>query len=203
MHDLDARALDRPRRAVRSDRPAGVGTAARPEAVRTTGRGVSTGLDEPALPAVLRWCCPQVDRPVRRLDGCDSNPQAGNGLQAVKDFFTPAGPVDVEVHRVIADGDLVAVHSNYKTWNMAGVDIFRVNEGWKDRRALGMCCSKCLTQPPAGTTCSRSSARPRQASGWRSNRLRHPTYGPRGAAGQAPTAPLRTRDGGGGNRARQ
>jgi predicted SnoaL-like aldol condensation-catalyzing enzyme len=57
------------------------------------------------------------------------NPQAGSGLQAVKDFFAPVGPVDVEVHRVIAEGDLVAVHSHYKTWNMAGVDIFRVDDG--------------------------------------------------------------------------
>ena len=59
------------------------------------------------------------------------NPQAGNGLQAVKDFFAPVGPVDVEVHRVIAEGDFVAVHSNYKTWNMAGIDIFRLNDDGK------------------------------------------------------------------------
>jgi predicted SnoaL-like aldol condensation-catalyzing enzyme len=64
-------------------------------------------------------------------DYVQHNPQAGNGLQAVKDFFAPAGPVDVEVHRVIADGDLVAVHSNYETWNMAGVDIFRLNDDGK------------------------------------------------------------------------
>jgi predicted SnoaL-like aldol condensation-catalyzing enzyme len=32
------------------------------------------------------------------------NPLAGNGLQAVKDFFAPVGPVDVQVHRVIAEG---------------------------------------------------------------------------------------------------
>ena len=59
------------------------------------------------------------------------NPQAGNGLQAVKDFFAPVGPVDVEVHRVIAEGDFVVVHSNYKTWNMAGIDIFRLNDDGK------------------------------------------------------------------------
>jgi predicted SnoaL-like aldol condensation-catalyzing enzyme len=59
------------------------------------------------------------------------NPQAGNGLHAVKEFFAPVGPVDVEVHRVIAEGDLVAVHSNYKTWNMAGVDIFRLDDDGK------------------------------------------------------------------------
>jgi predicted SnoaL-like aldol condensation-catalyzing enzyme len=59
------------------------------------------------------------------------NPQAGDGLQAVKDFFAPLGPVDVEVHRVIAEGDLVAVHSHYKTFNMAGVDIYRFNDDGK------------------------------------------------------------------------
>jgi predicted SnoaL-like aldol condensation-catalyzing enzyme len=59
------------------------------------------------------------------------NPQAGNGLQAVKEFFAPVGPVDVEVHRVIAEDDFVAVHSHYRTWNMAGVDIFRFNDEGK------------------------------------------------------------------------
>jgi predicted SnoaL-like aldol condensation-catalyzing enzyme len=59
------------------------------------------------------------------------NPQAGNGLQAIKEFFAPVGPVDVEVHRVIAEGDLVAVHSHYKTWSMAGVDIFRLDDDGK------------------------------------------------------------------------
>jgi predicted SnoaL-like aldol condensation-catalyzing enzyme len=65
------------------------------------------------------------------VDYVQHNPQAGNGLQAVKDFFAPIGPVDVEVHRVVAEGDLVAVHSNYKTSNMAGVDIFRFNQDGK------------------------------------------------------------------------
>ena len=64
-------------------------------------------------------------------DYVQHNPQAGNGLQAVKDFFAPVGPVDVDVHRVIAEGDLVAVHANYKTFNMAGVDIFRLNDDGK------------------------------------------------------------------------
>jgi len=32
-------------------------------------------------------------------DCVQNNPQAGNGLQAVKDVFAPVGPVDVEVHR--------------------------------------------------------------------------------------------------------
>src|SRR5207302_739545 len=54
-------------------------------------------------------------------DCVQHNPQAGNGLQAVKDVFAPVGPVDVEVHRVIAEGDLVAVRVNFKTGNLAGV----------------------------------------------------------------------------------
>ena len=64
-------------------------------------------------------------------DYVQHNPQAGNGLQAVKDFFAPAGPVDVDVHRVLVDGDLVAVHAHYKPWNMAAVDIFRLNDDGK------------------------------------------------------------------------
>jgi predicted SnoaL-like aldol condensation-catalyzing enzyme len=59
------------------------------------------------------------------------NPLAGDGRQAVKDFFARFGPVDVDVYRVIADGDLVAVHSHYKTLNSAAVDIFRFNEEGK------------------------------------------------------------------------
>jgi len=64
-------------------------------------------------------------------DYVQHNPQADNGLQAVKDFFAPLGPADVEVHRLIAEGDLVAVHSNNKTFNTAGVDIFRLNDDGK------------------------------------------------------------------------
>ena len=32
---------------------------------------------------------------------------------------------------VIAEGDFVAVHADYKTWNMAAVDIFRLNDDGK------------------------------------------------------------------------
>jgi predicted SnoaL-like aldol condensation-catalyzing enzyme len=34
----------------------------------------------------------------------------------------------VEVGRVIAEGDFVAVHSHYKTWDQANVDIFHFND---------------------------------------------------------------------------
>ena len=59
------------------------------------------------------------------------NAQVNDGLAAVQAFFAAAGPVDVEVHRTIADGDLVAVHSHFKTWNTAVVDIFRLNDEGK------------------------------------------------------------------------
>jgi predicted SnoaL-like aldol condensation-catalyzing enzyme len=61
-------------------------------------------------------------------DYIQHNPQVADGRKAVKDFFASVGPVDVQVHRTIAEGDLVVVHSHYKTWNMAGVDIFRCND---------------------------------------------------------------------------
>jgi len=59
------------------------------------------------------------------------NPLVADGLQAVTAFFAQFGPVDVEVHRVIAEGDLVAVHAHYKTLNSAAVDIFRFNDDGK------------------------------------------------------------------------
>jgi predicted SnoaL-like aldol condensation-catalyzing enzyme len=64
-------------------------------------------------------------------DYVQHNPQADNGLRAVKEFFAPVGPVDVEVYRVIAEGDLVVAHSHYKTFNMAGADIWRFNDEGK------------------------------------------------------------------------
>ena len=64
-------------------------------------------------------------------DYVQHNPQAGNGLQAVKEFFAPVGPVDVDVYRMIGEGDLVAVHSHYKNWNVAAVDVFRLNDEGK------------------------------------------------------------------------
>jgi predicted SnoaL-like aldol condensation-catalyzing enzyme len=64
-------------------------------------------------------------------DYVQHNPQADNGLEAVKEFFRPVGPVDVDVYRVIAEGDLVAAHSHYKTFNMAGIDIWRFSDEGK------------------------------------------------------------------------
>jgi predicted SnoaL-like aldol condensation-catalyzing enzyme len=64
-------------------------------------------------------------------DYVQHNPQGRDGLSATKTAFTHMGPLDVEVHHVIADGDLVAVHAHYKTLGMAAVDIFRLNDEGK------------------------------------------------------------------------
>jgi predicted SnoaL-like aldol condensation-catalyzing enzyme len=64
-------------------------------------------------------------------DYIQHNPQVPNGLAAVKEFFGGFGPVDVETHRIIAQGDFVAVHAHYKSFNWAAVDIFRFNTDGK------------------------------------------------------------------------
>ena len=64
-------------------------------------------------------------------DYVQHNPQVDNGLAAMQAFFAAAGAVDVEVHRTIAEGDLVAVHLHFNTWNTAVVDIFRLNDEGK------------------------------------------------------------------------
>lgn len=59
------------------------------------------------------------------------NPQADTGRQVAKDFFASVSPIDVDVRRMVAEGDLIAVRSHYKNWNMAGVDIFRFDDEGK------------------------------------------------------------------------
>lgn len=83
------------------------------------------------------------------------NPQAGTGRQAAKDFFGPVGPIEVEVHRAIAEGDLVVVHSHYENWNMAGVDISASRTRARSS-STGTCSSRSRTRQPAGATCSAS-----------------------------------------------
>ena len=64
-------------------------------------------------------------------DYVQHNPQGHDGLSATKTALAQMGPLDVEVHRVIADGDLVAVHAHYKTLGAAAVDIFRLDDEGK------------------------------------------------------------------------
>lgn len=57
------------------------------------------------------------------------NPQVENGLEPVKGFFGQAGPIDLTVHKLVAEGDIVMAHVEYRTFNSAIVDIFRVIDG--------------------------------------------------------------------------
>lgn len=61
-------------------------------------------------------------------DYAQHNPQAGDGRLAMKAFFASVGPLDIEVHRTVAQGCHVAVHSHLKTWGMAAMDIFRFDD---------------------------------------------------------------------------
>lgn len=62
-------------------------------------------------------------------DYVQHNPEVPNGLEAVKGFFGGLGPVDVELVRLVAQGDLVFAHAHYRTFNAAVVDIFRILDG--------------------------------------------------------------------------
>ena len=62
-------------------------------------------------------------------DYIQHNPEVPDGLQAVQSFFGGLGPVDVELVRLVAQGDLVFAHSHYRTFNAAVVDIFRILDG--------------------------------------------------------------------------
>lgn len=61
-------------------------------------------------------------------DYVQHNPQVASGRQEMKGFFSSVGPLDLEVHRIIAEGDLVVVHSHLRTWDMAVIDIFRLDD---------------------------------------------------------------------------
>ena len=61
-------------------------------------------------------------------DYAQHNPQAGNGRAALKEFIAAVGPLDVDIHRMVAEKDLVAVHGHLRTWDMAAMDIFRFGD---------------------------------------------------------------------------
>ena len=62
-------------------------------------------------------------------DYVQHNPQARDGRQGLLEFISSVGPLDVQVHRMIAEADLVAVHGHLRTWDMAAADIFRIDQG--------------------------------------------------------------------------
>jgi predicted SnoaL-like aldol condensation-catalyzing enzyme len=57
------------------------------------------------------------------------NPRAPNGLAVVQRIFGRMGPVELDVYRILAQGDLVLAHYHFKTIKMAGVDIARLADG--------------------------------------------------------------------------
>lgn len=63
-------------------------------------------------------------------DFVNHNPQTTNGLEASKAQFGQVGAIEADLHRMIADGDLVAVHAHYKTpAETAGMDFFKLRDG--------------------------------------------------------------------------
>ena len=56
------------------------------------------------------------------------NPNGLDGVAATKEHLSQLGPLESQVHRIIAEGDLVAVHSHFKGLNAAAVDIFRFDD---------------------------------------------------------------------------
>jgi predicted SnoaL-like aldol condensation-catalyzing enzyme len=63
-------------------------------------------------------------------DFINHNPQTTNGLDASKALFAQVGAIDADLHRMVAEGDLVAVHAHYKTpAETAGMDFFKLRGG--------------------------------------------------------------------------
>jgi len=63
-------------------------------------------------------------------DFINHNPQTTNGLEATKALFAQVVAIDADLYRMIAEGDLVAVHAHYKTpAETAGMDFFKLRDG--------------------------------------------------------------------------
>ena len=63
-------------------------------------------------------------------DFINHNPRTTNGLDASKALFAQVGAIDADLHRMVAEGDLVAVHAHYKTpAETAGMDFFKLRDG--------------------------------------------------------------------------
>jgi predicted SnoaL-like aldol condensation-catalyzing enzyme len=63
-------------------------------------------------------------------DFINHNVQTQNGLADSQATFAQVGPIDAEIFRIVAEGDLVAVHTHYKTpSDNAGMDFFKLKDG--------------------------------------------------------------------------
>ncbi|MER6957954.1 hypothetical protein [Streptomyces sp. NPDC000618] len=85
------------------------------------------GFDEPghALYLGQEACHRLIDR--RRVRQRAAQMLA-DGRQALSALFGELGPAEVEIHRVIAEGDFVVAHSYHKPPNSAVVDIWRFSD---------------------------------------------------------------------------
>lgn len=55
------------------------------------------------------------------------NPNIPNGTDALRNFLTNNGALNLEVKQVIAEGDLVVTFNHVKSFNNANIDMFRFN----------------------------------------------------------------------------
>ena len=66
-------------------------------------------------------------------DFINHNPRTTNGLDASKALFAQVGAIDADLHRMVAEGDLVAVHVHGKQRpddrGIVSMDMFRVENG--------------------------------------------------------------------------
>lgn len=59
------------------------------------------------------------------------NPNIPNGTDALVNFLTNNGPLDLEIKQEIAEGDLVVTFNHVISFNNANIDLFRLNEDGK------------------------------------------------------------------------
>jgi predicted SnoaL-like aldol condensation-catalyzing enzyme len=63
-------------------------------------------------------------------DFINHNPQTTNGLTGAQALFSQVGSIDAEIHRMVCEGNLVAVHAHYTApQSNAGMDFFKINNG--------------------------------------------------------------------------
>ncbi|OEJ99155.1 hypothetical protein A8C32_08250 [Flavivirga aquatica] len=59
------------------------------------------------------------------------NPNIPNGTDALVNFLTNNGPLNLETKQIIAEGDLVVTFNHIMSFNNANIDMFRLNEEGK------------------------------------------------------------------------
>jgi predicted SnoaL-like aldol condensation-catalyzing enzyme len=62
-------------------------------------------------------------------DCIQHNPRLPSGLQPIQRLFEGVGPAELDVYRVLAQGDLVVTHYHFKNLKAAGVDVLRLRDG--------------------------------------------------------------------------